>query len=440
MTFDVFLATFGFLLLSCLFAQKILFKTGLPSLLLFLGIGMLAGEDGPGGIKFEDAKLANYIGTVALAFILFSGGLNTDWKAFKSVLFRGSLLSTLGVALTAFFMFCGAYWLFRLPLDVSLLLSVILSSTDAPAVFNALRSSGLKLKNPKLQALLETESGSNDPMAVILSMAVIGVLTTHQFSLRDSLLQFGAQMGIGVVCGYFFGHVFLHLLKNIDIFQRGVYPVIGVSSVFLIYALTQFLGGNGFLALYLAGILLGNKKYYYRDVFNEFHDALAWVMQITMFLTLGLLTTPHEFSHVFSTGLGLAVVLMLIARPLAVALCLIKSGYTPKEQLFIFWAGLKGATPIILATYPLMISYPAAPFLFNMVFFLVIISVFVQGKTLPELAKAFDLAEDAPVNGAEGSVPGKLKNAKESMSRFLKDVFAEVYDTTRVLFSRKKDD
>ena len=429
MSFQILLAVFGSLLLICLFANKFSYISGIPSLLVFMSVGMLAGTDGLGGIAFEDARLTNYIGTVSLAFILFSGGLNTDWKSVAPVLFRGSILATLGVALTAFFTYLCAHYLVRLPKDISLLLGVILSSTDAAAVFTALRSSGMTLKSEKLQALLEFESGSNDPMAVILSVGAIGVLTTKTFSFELSAADFIMQMGVGIFCGYFFGRICLFVLKHYDFIQRGLYPVFGVSVVFLIFSVTQMLDGNGYLALYLSGILLGNKTYRYRKPFVEFNDSLAWIMQIVMFLALGLLVNPRQLGTVFFPSVWLSVCLMFVARPLAVWLCLYKSGYTLKEQSFVFWAGLKGAVPIILATFPLMINYPNSQYLFNLIFFLVVISVLIQGKTLPILAKKLDLVGEEvkqPDPDEEGIHLGEILSAREDVIVFLSEIRDEL--------------
>ena len=428
MTFEIFLAVFGFLLLFCLFANKISSVWGIPSLLVFLSVGMLAGQDGLGGIPFHDYQLTNYVGTIALAFILFAGGLGTDWKAVRPILFRGTILSTAGVALTAFFLFVCARYLFRLSFEISLLISVILSSTDAAAVFNALRSGGLTLKSDKLKALLEFESGSNDPMAVILSVSALSLLSsTEKFTVSEAFIDFIKQMVIGILCGYFFGKLALYTLKHIDL-KQSLTDVLGISIVFLVFTLTQFLSGNGYLALYLCGIILGNKTYRYRKNFMEFYDSFGWVMQITMFLTLGLLVNPHELREVVWESLGICFCLMFIARPLAVAICLYKSGYTIKEQSFIFWAGLKGAVPIILATYPMMSGFKESQYLFNLIFFLVILSVLIQGKTLPILAKRLDLAsENEEETTQENALTSEdIQTFKENMIEFLKETAEEI--------------
>lgn len=311
MGLEAFLAVAGVLILLCVFANKISSRFGIPSLLIFLAVGMLAGSDGA-GIQFYDAHISNYAGSVALTFILFSGGLETQWNSIRPVLARGSLLSTLGVALTALFLFVPVHYLLGLDFTTALLLSVIVSSTDAPAVFSILRNNNLYLNNEKLKSVLEFESGSNDPMAVILSTGAIAVLTSHGAGFSRMFETFALQMGLGIFFGVFFGRTVLFVLKRYPFQYQGLYPVFGIAVVFLIYSLTQMMGGNGYLALYLAGIVLGNASYAYRNPFIQFQDAMAWVMQIGMFLTLGLLVNPHELKEVFWVSLGASVFLMFL--------------------------------------------------------------------------------------------------------------------------------
>lgn len=399
MNLDIYIAIAGFLLLLCVFANKLSDRFGIPSLLLFLALGMLAGVDGPGRINFQDSQLTNYIGTVALMFILFNGGLFTNWGAVRNELFRGSLLATVGVFLTALFLFLGAFYLFRLPFEIALLLSVIVSSTDAPAVFAIMRTSHLKLA-PKLKSLLEFESASNDPMAVFLSMAALSYITQPDIDMAELGTFFVRQMCIGIVAGIILGRAAVYVLQKSQLPYPGLYPVYGVSSVFLIYSLSQLAGGSGFLAVYIAGIIMGNSAFLYRRHLIRFNDSLSWIMQISMFLILGLLVNPNELGGVIPAGLACTIFLMFIARPLAVYICLFKSRFTYAQQTLIGWAGLKGAVPIILATYPLMRHIPNATYIFNLIFFLVIISVLFQGKTLPYLAEKLHL-EITPPPSAE---------------------------------------
>ena len=390
MNLDIYLAVAGFLLLLCVFANKLSDRFGIPSLLLFLALGMLAGIDGPGHISFQDSRLTNYIGTVALIFILFNGGLLTNWASVKPEIGRGSLLATAGVALTAFFLFLGARYLIGLPFSIALLLSVIVSSTDAPAVFAAMRTSHINLDS-RLKSILEFESASNDPMAVFLSLAAIAYLNEPEINIWTLTGFFLNQIVIGLLFGLALGRLAVYLLQNYRLPYPGLYPVFGISIAFLIYSLTQLAGGSGYLSVYIGGIIIGNSAFQYRRHLLRFNDSLAWIMQISMFLILGLLVNPHELTEVMPAGFACTLFLMFAARPAAVFICLFKSGYSFRDQLLIGWAGLKGAVPIILATYPLIEKIPGAQYLFNLIFFLVIISVLFQGKTLPLLADKLNL-------------------------------------------------
>lgn len=389
MNLDLMMAVAGILLMLCVYANRISMRYGIPSLLLFLGLGMLAGSDGA-GIQFYNARIANYIGTFALAFILFSGGLDTKWGQVRPALARGSLLSTLGVFLTALFLFISAHYLLQLSFEVSLLLSVIVSSTDAPAVFSILRSQRRELKLG-LKPLLEFESGSNDPMAVLLSMGAINLLSDPDFNTFHMLEDFVWQMVLGLGAGYAFGRLASYVLCRWTLVYPGLYPVFGISTVLLTFSLTQLFNGNGFLAVYIAGIVMANHAFLYRRHFINFQDSLAWIMQIGMFLILGLLVNPHELLSVFPISFMCSVLLIFIARPLAVFICLYKSQYTTPDKIFISWAGFKGAVPIILATYPLMYNFPNSTYLFNLIFFLVILSVLFQGNSLPWVARKLKL-------------------------------------------------
>ena len=395
MNLDIYIAVAGFLLLLCVFANKLSDRFGIPSLLLFLALGMLAGVDGLGRISFQDSRLTNYVGTVALIFILFNGGLITNWNNVKNEIIRGSILSTFGVFLTAMFLFVGAYFIIGLSFEVSLLLSAIVSSTDAPAVFSAMRSANLQL-SPKLKSLLEFESASNDPMAVFLSVAAISYINNPQIGITNLSLIFVNQILFGTLLGFIFGRIATYILQNARLPYPGLYPVYGTSIAFLIYSLTQLLGGSGFLAVYIAGIIIGNSVFLYRRHLIRFNDSLAWIMQISMFLILGLLVNPHELVAVMPVGFACTVFLIFIARPLAVFICLHRGNFNYKEQLLISWAGLKGAVPIILATYPLIEKIPNAQYLFNLIFFLVIISVLFQSKTFPTLIEKLGLSENKP--------------------------------------------
>lgn len=398
MKIEIFLIIIGALLLLCVFANKISDRFGIPSLLFFLGMGMLAGSDGIGQINFHDAVITNHIGTVALAFILFSGGLLTKWSAIRPIINRGIILATLGVLITASLVGAFSFYALHLPLSIAVLLGAIISSTDAPAVFSILRDSKFNLK-PHLQSLLEFESGSNDPMAVFLLIASIAFITNPERSLTQMSLFFLQQIIFGGILGLAFGKLASAVLGRWCLPYPGLYPVYGIGIVLLIFNLTQILNGSGFLAVYIAGIILGNSKYLYRRHFIRFNDSLAWIMQIGMFLILGLLVNPSELPSVMLTGSLCTLFMIFIARPIAIFICLCNSEYSFKEQLLVSWAGFKGAVPIILATYPLMKGMPQSQYLFNLIFFLVLISVLFQGQTISFLARKLNLEkENAPQN------------------------------------------
>ncbi|RJP51056.1 MAG: potassium/proton antiporter [Anaerolineaceae bacterium] len=386
MSFEFILIIAAGLVLVSILASKISDRFGIPTLLLFLGIGMLAGADGFGGIYFDDPALAQFIGIVALNLILFAGGLDTEWKDVRSILKYGAALSTLGVVLTALIVGIAAQFLLGFTLIQGLLLGAIVSSTDAAAVFSILRAKNLGLRG-KLRPLLELESGSNDPMAVFLTIGMIQLLTQPNAHITDLLGAFFLQMIMGILCGLFFGKLLVFLANRIQLGFDGLYPVLTLSIVFLAYSLTSVLHGNGFLAVYIAGIVAGHQDFVHRRSVISFHDGMAWLMQITMFLTLGLLVFPSEIPPIITTGLLIAVSLIFVARPISIFITLLPTKFTFKEKLFISWVGLRGAVPIILATYPLLAGLAQADAIFNIVFFVVLASALLQGTTIPYAAK-----------------------------------------------------
>jgi cell volume regulation protein A len=381
------------LLLLGVLASRAADRVGVPALLLFLVTGMIVGSEGPGGVHFDDAPLAAAVGTVALALILFSGGLDTDWKSVRPVLPHAAGLSTVGVALTAGVVGVVAHLLLGFSLLEGLLLGSIISSTDAAAVFAVLRSKDVHLKG-RLKPLLELESGSNDPMAVFLTVAFLQLLTQPSASAGDLVVGFLLQMPLGAAVGYAAGRAGVFLVNRIELGYEGLYAVLTLSLALLTYGLAYVVGGNGFLAVYLAGIVIGNRPLIHRRTLLLFHDGVAWLMQIAMFLTLGLLVFPSRLVPVIGEGLLIAAVLMLVARPAAVFLCLLPSRLTTREKAFVSWVGLRGSVPVVLATYPLVAGAPRADEVFNVVFFVVLLSVLVQGATVPLAARL--LGVDAP--------------------------------------------
>jgi potassium/hydrogen antiporter len=390
------LAGSALLLVISIVASKAAARYGIPALLLFLGIGMLAGADGPGGIYFDNAWQTQAIGVVALAFILFSGGLDTDWQYVRPALRNGLSLATIGVALTAVSVALFSVVFLNFSPQEGLLLGAIISSTDAAAVFSLLRARGAQLKG-QLSPLLELESGSNDPMAVFLTMGMIRLLSEPGLSAVNLIPMFVQQMALGALFGYGMGKVATSVINHIRLTFDGLYPVFTIALVMLTYGLTASLGGNGFLAVYITGLVLGNSRFVHKRSLLHFHDGLAWLMQIAMFLTLGLQVFPSQLVSVVPAGLLLSAVLIFIGRPLSVFISLSLSKLTWRDKLLLSWVGLRGAAPIILATFPLLAEVSKANAIFNLVFFTVLTSVLLQGTLLFPIARLLRVDETGTV-------------------------------------------
>ena len=391
---DLLLISFGALILFSIVASKASGRLGLPALVLFLLVGMLAGSEGLVGIAFDDPLVAQSIGIIALAYILFSGGLDTEWRAVRPLLWLGAALSTVGVVLTASTLGLVASWMLGLPILQGLLLGAIVSSTDAAAVFSVMRSRGIGLQE-RLKRVLELESGSNDPMAIFLTVGLITLIVQPDVGGWSLLPLFVRQMLVGAAVGWGLGRLLVVAINRIHLNYDGLYPVFTLAAVAVVYGLTDWLGGNGFLAVYLAGLVMGNQHFIHKRSVMRFHDGLAWLMQITMFLALGLLVFPSELVSVAWTGLLLALVLMFVSRPLAVFATLWFSGLPRREVGLVAWVGLRGAVPIILATYPLVMGVQNASLIFNVVFFIVLTSVLLQGPSIPLVARV--LGVDVPL-------------------------------------------
>ncbi|MBE0564513.1 MAG: potassium/proton antiporter [Krumholzibacteria bacterium] len=376
----------GLLIMFSALASKLSERIGVPALLVFLGVGMLAGSDALGLVYFDDANLANGIGTVALAYILFSGGFDTRWSVVRPVVGRGVLLSTVGVLLTMGILGLVVWLVFGFSFKGALLLAAIVSSTDAAAVFSVLRSRGVSLKG-RLRPLLELESGSNDPMAVFLTLGILDLLMNPLLAWTSLLTGFVLQMALGAGVGLGLGRLAAILLNRVRLDYEGLYPVLSFSLVPLVFGAAAAIGGNGFLAVYAAGIVIGNSEILHRRSLMRFHDGLSWLMQIGMFLTLGLLVFPSRLPAVMGIGLVVSAVLVFVARPLAVYLCMLGSGFSWRERTLVGWTGLRGAVPIVLATFPLMLGYPESERAFNVVFFVVCVSVLLQGRSLMLVAR-----------------------------------------------------
>ncbi|ABP81032.1 sodium/hydrogen exchanger family protein [Stutzerimonas stutzeri A1501] len=368
-------------------------------LVLFLITGMLAGENGIGGIVFDNAVAAHALGTLALALILFDGGLQTPVSSIRKVWKPASLLATVGVLATAAIAGLAAAWMLELPVLEGMLLGAIIGSTDAAAVFSLLRNAGIHI-NQRLKSVLEIESASNDPMAIFLTVGLLEVLV-NSMPLGWGLLQmFLMQMGIGALVGLGVGWSILRLLSRIKLVATGLYPVLVAAGGLLAYGVSANLGGSGFLAIFVAGVMIGNQKFVFQRSTFLFMDGLAWLSQITMFVVLGLLVDPVSLLDVWVEGLVIALVLVLLARPLAVAPMLALFGFNLRETALVSWVGLRGSVPIILAIFPLLFGLPNAPLIFNVVFFVVLLSATVQGSTLPLVARKLGLTEKPPATPA----------------------------------------
>lgn len=394
-----FLVT-GLLLFLSLVAGALSEKIKVPALILFLGIGMVAGVDGPGGLNFSDANAANNVGTFALAFILFSGGFQTKWSDIKPIVTQGVVLSTLGVLLTAVVMAVPIAFLPMFSYKDAFLLGAIVSSTDAAAVFSILKTQKVGVKGA-IRPLLEFESGSNDPMAVFLTITAMTWLTSPDVPLDELAVKFVVQMTAGGAMGYIMGRFACWAIQRLHVENEALYPVWGISIVMATFGITESVYGNGYLAVYVCGIVMGGGDFLYKFSLQRFHEGFAWLMQIIMFLVLGLLVTPTEVADtsVMSMGFLISFCLMFVARPVAVFVGMMFSRFNWREKLFVSWTGLRGAVPIILATYPLTAGHPQARYMFNVIFFVVLTSVMLQGKTLAWFAKFLGI--DAEVREAK---------------------------------------
>ena len=386
------------------------YRFGVPALLLFLLVGMLFGSDGL-GLQFHNAKIAQFIGMVALSVILFSGGMDTKFKEIRPILSPGIVLSTVGVFLTALFTglfiwyLSGMSWTnIHFPLITSLLLASTMSSTDSASVFAILRSQKMNLKH-NLRPMLELESGSNDPMAYMLTIVLIQFIQSDGMGTGNIIGSFIIQFLVGAAAGYILGKLAILILNKINIDNQSLYPILLLSFVFFTFAITDLLRGNGYLAVYIAGMMVGNHKITFRKEIATFMDGLTWLFQIIMFLMLGLLVNPHEMIEVAVVALLIGVFMIVIGRPLSVFLCLLPfRKITLKSRLFVSWVGLRGAVPIIFATYPVVANVEGSNMIFNIVFFITIVSLIVQGTSVSFVARLLHLSTPLEKTGNDFGV------------------------------------
>jgi potassium/hydrogen antiporter len=382
----------GMLMVAGTLSSKFSERLGVPVLVLFLALGMLVGSEGPGGVDFENYRLAHGIGTVALALILFDGGLRTPLTALRVAWKPGVLLATLGVLITSAVTGAVAAFILDIPLLEGLLLGSIVGSTDAAAVLSILRSAGMHLRS-RVAATLEVESGANDPMAIFLTIGLIELILGEAEPGLAQLQLFVVQMGGGLAAGLLVGRLSVSLVNRINLEAAGLYPVLTASCGAVAYGAAASFGGSGFLSIYVAGIVIGNSRLVFRRGTFLFQDGMAWIGQIVMFVVLGLLANPSELLRVGARGVVITLALIFLARPLAVAPILLPLRFAPREVLFVSWIGLKGAVPIVLATFPLLYGLPNGPLLFNVIFFVVLVSAVVQGSSVKPVARFLGLEE-----------------------------------------------
>lgn len=374
------------LLFLSILASKTSGRLGVPSLIIFLFVGMIAGVDGIGKIPFNDFNAIQKLGTLALIFILFSGGMDTKMESVAPIIWKGVVLATVGVVITA--LVTGIFvWEFTdFTLLEGLLLGSIISSTDAAAVFSILRSKNIGLRG-RLRPLLELESGSNDPMAYFLTISIIQVMNNELVGVWNIVLQFGIQMSLGLAYGFVFGKAGVWVINRIKLDYEGLYPVLIMAMVLLTYSVSAFGYGNGFLAVYVMAVVIGNSSFIHKKSITKFYDGQAWLMQIIMFIALGLLVNPHEITPIMGVGILVSMFVIFVARPLGVFASLSFFGMKFREMLFVSWVGLRGAVPIIFATFAVTAGIQKSDIIFNIVFFIVLTSVALQGTTLMVIAR-----------------------------------------------------
>ena len=389
----------GALLAAGVLASFVAGRVRVPSLVLFLAVGMVVGSDGLGWIAFNDYRLARTIGVIALALILFDGGLTSGLLHLRGVLAPATSLATLGTLITAAVVGLAAAALFGFSIEEGLLLGAILSSTDGAAIFGLLRGSTL---SHKLASTLEGESGFNDPVAVLLVIGFIDLLIHPGYNAANLLLLFVREIGVGLVVGLAVGAVAVEVLKRADLATAGLYPVASLTVAALAYGGADTLHGSGFLAVYLAGLAIGSATIPAERTIVSFHQGLGWLAQVAMFVTLGLLVFPGQLPAVALKGTVLAIVLMVLARPVAVVLATLPFAYTWRERSILGWAGLRGAVPVVLATFPVIEHVPRSIQFFNIVFFAVLLSTIVQGSTFEPIARRLGVTRPEPVASATG--------------------------------------
>ena len=382
----------GLVLLISITASKVLYRFGVPILLIFIVLGMLFGSDGIVGISFENYQLTNQICSIALIFIMFYGGFGTNWKVAKPSIKPSLFMSTLGVVLTTVLTGTFAYFILNVSVLEALLIGAVVSSTDAASVFAILRSQKLNLKGT-LASLLEVESGSNDPTAYMLTISILTMMSTG--SANGVFFIILKQIIFGIMVGVALAKISVYVVRHVDFEIKGFDSIYITAIAILAYALSEYLGGNGYLSVYICGVIIGNNNIpHKRNLFNYF-DGISWIMQIALFFLLGLLSFPSKITSILGVSIAIAIFLTFVSRPLTTFLILKPFGYSMKEKIFISWVGLRGAASLVFAIYAMTYGANVENDIFHIIFFVALFSVVIQGTLIPKLAKKLDLVDDS---------------------------------------------
>ena len=388
----IFLAI-GLLLIGSVFLSRFTSKIGIPTLVVFLVIGISLDTSNLISSTVHNYELVQTISIFALIMIMFSGGLDTEVKLMKPIVKPGLSLSTVGVVITAFIIVIVVHLMLGLDLVLSLLLGSIISSTDAAAVFSIFKTQNMKIRN-NLDSMLELESGTNDPMAYILVISFIELITVPNLAISTLVIHFIQSLVLGAIFGFVLGKFFAKILAKIHLAVDGLYPVLLLSTAILSFSVSEFVGGNGFLAVYLAALIIGNSNIKNKESQMSFFEGFAWLMQVALFILLGVFTTPSELFSVLIPAVFISILIIFVARPIAVLISLAPFNVDVNSKAFVSWAGIKGAVPIVFAFYPLVYQIPGANLMFNIVLVTTCISVLLQGSTLKFMAKRFNLLDD----------------------------------------------
>ena len=381
----------GLVLLICITSSKMLYKFGVPMLLIFIVLGMLFGSDGIVGIYFDNYDLTSKLCSIALVFIMFYGGFGTNWKMAKPVAKQSILMSTFGVIITSLLTGVFCYFILNTSLLEGLLIGSIVGSTDAASVFTILRSQKLNLKS-EIASLLEVESGSNDPIAYMMTLSIVMIMSSGlSWSIVPMILK---QIIFGILLGAVLAKATVFIIRRANFELEGFYSIFIIAIAILAYALSEFIGGNGYLSVYIAGIILGNSKIPHKKSLVVFFDGISWIMQIMLFFMLGLLSFPSRLPHVIGVSIIISIFMIFIARPIATHLILRGFNTPIKEQILISWVGLRGAASIVFAIFAITSGVPIENDIFHIIFFIALISVSVQGTLLPKVAQKLDLVDN----------------------------------------------